>query len=84
MGDCKCVNAKVSVSGDVNAKVSCDCETSASVSVGTVTIRDGTNDYERLVHLPSIEGTVLKGDRTLPQIGVGLITEQDIDNIVFG
>lgn len=84
MGDCKCVNARVTVSGDMHAKVSCDCGPSAQVSVGTVTIRDGTNDYERLVHLPSIEGTVLKGDRTLPQIGVGLITEQDIDTIIYG
>ena len=84
MGDCKCVSAKVTVSGDIHAKVSCDGGIGGKVSVGTVTIRDGTNDYERLVNLPSIEGTVLKGDRTLPQIGVGLITEQDIDNIIYG
>lgn len=44
MGDCKCVSAKVSVSGDIHATVSCDGTTHGTVSVGTVTIRDGTNE----------------------------------------
>lgn len=84
MGDCKCIDAKVTVSNEIEARLDCDCDQLATVTVGTVTIRDGTNDYEKLVHLPSIDGHTLKGDSTLPQIGVGLITEQDIDNIIFG
>lgn len=82
--DCACVTAKVSVSGDVAAKVSCAEQPSAQVSVGTVTIRDGTNDYERLVNLPSIDGTVLKCDRSLGDIGVGDITPQAIDTMIYG
>ena len=84
MDKCPCLNAKVTVSGDVHAKVSCNDGIGASVSMGTVLIRDGTNDYERLIHKPSIEGHTLIGDSTLPQIGVGDITEQAIDNIIFG
>lgn len=45
---------------------------------------EGTGNYERLVNKPSIEGHTLVGDSTLPQIGVGDITEQDIDRIIFG
>lgn len=41
-------------------------------------------DYEKLANKPSIEGTVLIGNRTLPQIGVGNITEQDIDKLLYG
>ena len=78
------INAKMSVTDDLHARVSCDCTTHGTVTVGTVTIRDGTNDYENLVHKPSIEGHVLVGDSTLPQIGVGDITPQEIDSIVFG
>ena len=44
----------------------------------------GATDYEELTHKPSIEGHVLIGDSTLPQIGVGDITPQDIDRIIFG
>lgn len=44
----------------------------------------GTNNYEALVNKPSIEGHVLIGDSTLPQVGVGDITPQDIDRIIFG
>ncbi|MBQ9021568.1 MAG: hypothetical protein IJ113_06100 [Eggerthellaceae bacterium] len=83
MGDCKCVSAKVSVSGDIHATVSCDGTTHGTVSVGTVTIRDGTNDYERLVHKPSIEGHTLTGDSTIDQIGVGTLTVQDIEKILY-
>lgn len=44
----------------------------------------GTSDYRSLTNKPSIEGTVLIGDKTLPQIGVGTITEQDIDQLIYG
>lgn len=44
----------------------------------------GTNNYEALVNKPSIEGHVLVGDSTIKQIGVGDVTPQDIDKIIFG
>ena len=84
MDNCPCLHAKVTVSGDVHAKLSCTDQPNASVSMGTVLIRDGTNDYERLIHKPSIEGHTLVGNSTLPQIGVHDITEQDIDQIIYG
>lgn len=44
----------------------------------------GTNDYNALVNKPKIEGVVLKGDKTFRQLGLEPMTEQDIDNILFG
>ncbi len=82
--DCRCVNARVSVTGDVRANVGINPDVRATTSVGTVVIRDGTNDYEKLVNKPSIEGHELVGDSTLPQIGVLDITPQQIDQIIFG
>ena len=84
MDNCPCLNAKVTVSGDVHASVSCNDQPEASVSMGTVLIRDGTNDYNKLINHPSIEGHTLIGDSTLPQIGVNDITEQAIDQIIYG
>lgn len=84
MGDCKCVHAKVSVTQDLHASVTIGGQPNASVSVGTFATRDGTKDYEKLDNLPRIEGCVLKGDRTIGEIGVGTITPQDIDNLIFG
>lgn len=43
----------------------------------------GTNRYPALLEKPSIEGHVLVGDSTLPEIGVGDITPQDIDRIIY-
>lgn len=44
----------------------------------------GTTDYEVLENKPSIEGHVLIGDSTLPEIGVEDITPQDIDKLIYG
>lgn len=44
----------------------------------------GTNDYNALVNKPKIEGVTLKGDKTFKQLGLESMTEQDIDNILFG
>lgn len=44
----------------------------------------GTNDYNALVNKPQIEGVTLKGNRTFRQLGLESMTEQDIDNILFG
>ena len=42
------------------------------------------NSYNDLEDKPSIEGVVLQGDKTISQIGVGTMTEQDIDNLLYG
>ena len=44
----------------------------------------GTSNYEGLTNKPKIEGHTLVGDSTLRQIGVGDVTPQDIDRIIFG
>ena len=44
----------------------------------------GTLNYNALVNKPSIEGHTLQGDSTLKQIGVGDVTPQDIDAIIYG
>lgn len=44
----------------------------------------GTDDYNDLTNKPSIESAVLVGDRSLKDIGVGVVTEQMIDNLIFG
>lgn len=55
---------------------------------GKLTLRagaaHGTTYYPALSGKPSIEGHELLGDSTLPQIGVGDITPQDIDRIIYG
>lgn len=84
MDNCPCLNAKLTISNDISAKVICSDQPNAALSVGTVVYKDGTNNYEVLINKPSIEGHTLIGDSTLPQIGVGDITEQAIDNIIFG
>lgn len=84
MPDCRCLNGKVTISGGVNASATVSPGVKSSASVGTIVMRDGTNDYERLVHKPSIEGHELVGDSTLMQIGVATLTEQEIDRIIYG
>lgn len=42
------------------------------------------SDYNQLSNKPSIENTVLSGNKTLAQIGIGDITPQEIDDILFG
>lgn len=48
----------------------------------------GTNDYNSLIHKPSINGVTLIGDKTSDEIHVqakmDIITEQDIDEIIYG
>lgn len=44
----------------------------------------GTRDYEDLDHKPSIEGVTLTGDRSFRQLGLDILTEAEIDRIIFG
>lgn len=42
-----------------------------------------TGDYNDLTNKPSIEKHVLAGDSTLEQIGVGTLSVQDIEKILY-
>ena len=46
--------------------------------------RVGANDYNKLSNKPQIEGNELIGNKTYPELGLGDITPQEIDNILFG
>lgn len=41
-------------------------------------------DYEKLVNKPKIEGNELIGDKTYPQLGLEEITNQEIDDVIYG
>lgn len=43
-----------------------------------------SGDYAGLDNKPSIEGRVLDGDKTFIDLGLEALTEQDIDDIIFG
>lgn len=45
---------------------------------------EGTNDYNRLINKPSINAVELIGNKSFPQLGLDVISEQDIDKIIFG
>lgn len=53
------------------------------MTLATTSLQPET-DYAKLTNKPSIEGHTLVGDSTIQQIGVGELTPQDIDRIVFG
>lgn len=57
-------------------------EQESSLSLGQVATITGS--YEALTDKPSIEGHVLVKGSSLPEIGVEDVTEQDIDQIIFG
>lgn len=44
----------------------------------------GTSNYELLTHKPSIEGVTLIGDKTFKKLGLEPMTEQEIDQMIFG
>ena len=44
----------------------------------------GTTNYNSLTNLPKIEGHTLMGDKSFLELGLGDITQQDIDDIIFG
>ena len=52
------------------------------MDVGGVTVVCN-DDYEALRNKPSIEGHVLEGDSTIQQIGVGTLTVQEIEKILY-
>lgn len=60
-----------------------DISSGGSIQLG-LERSSGTSNYEALVNKPKIEGHTLIGDSTLDQIGVGDITPQEIDIIIYG
>lgn len=44
----------------------------------------GTNNYDRLINKPAIEGVTLQGNKSFAQLGLNRVTEQEIDRIIFG
>ena len=70
---------------DIQGKQSIDLSVAggSAISLG-IERSTGTSNYNALVNKPSIEGHVLVGDSTLGQIGVGDITPQEIDTIIYG
>ena len=44
----------------------------------------GTLNYNALINHPKIEGHTLIGDKTFQELGLDDITQQDIDEIIFG
>lgn len=44
----------------------------------------GTSYYPALIDKPKIEGVTLEGDKTFGELGLGDITPQDIDKMLFG
>lgn len=70
---------------DIQGKQSIDLSVAgeSGISLG-IERSTGTSNYIALINKPSIEGHVLIGDSTLGQIGVGDITPQAIDTIIYG
>lgn len=54
-----------------------------AANFGTVT-KIATNDYNKIINKPSIEGITLQGDKTFSQLGLDELTEQEIDKILYG
>lgn len=44
----------------------------------------GTTNYNALTNKPSIEDVVLVGNKTFKQLGLEAMTEQDIDDLIYG
>lgn len=43
-----------------------------------------TTNYNDLYNKPQIEGVTLQGNKTFPDLGLGTLTAQEIDTVIFG
>lgn len=81
------VNFKATFTDTNNLKAEFTDSNSMTAEFGETT-KVSTSNYEDLFNKPSINGVVLTGNRTSAQIKVQdmmeEITEQDIDNMIFG
>lgn len=58
-------------------------EVTVNMAVCGIATGTGAGDYERLTRKPSIDSHVLIGDSTHAEIGINLVTFQQIDNIIY-
>lgn len=52
-------------------------------SLSTPTEKIVPGDYDKLRNKPSIENVTLQGNKTIDQIGVGTMTVQEIEKILY-
>lgn len=76
------------VEGNLNKysrKISGDISQKSRLVQGAIGVNSGisgTKDYEKLYNKPRIEDVELIGNKTLPEIGVGRITNFEIESII--
>lgn len=61
------------------SKASKDVALTTSTAVGGISY-----DYNQLANKPKINGNTLVGDKDFEDLGLGQVTEQEIDNMIFG
>ena len=85
MDELKCCNicGTLTIDGDISSTLLIDDDIAASMSVGTVVIRDGTNDYNELENKPSIEDRTLEGNKTFEELGMRPMTVQEVERILY-
>lgn len=42
-----------------------------------------TDNYEELYNLPSIENVVLRGNKTFEELGMGAMSQTDVEKILY-
>lgn len=71
---------RIVIDGDIALIQTIDGEIERVYHVGTVV----RMNYNELIGKPKIEGNVLEGNKTFEELGLGEITPQDIDDIIYG
>ena len=61
--------------------LSVESEQGISLSIGKAS---GTSNYEALINKPSIEDVTLVGNKTFKQLGLEAMTQQEIDQMIYG
>lgn len=70
------IRGSVTSGASVNGNV---CDKKSIVS--TANISNGTNDYEQLLNIPSIESVQLKGNKTFEELGMSEVSNVEIDEL---
>lgn len=74
------IKGTVEVAGTIEGSLTPTREVSGSL---TIPKGGGTNDYERLINKPHIEGHELIGDKTFRQLGLDTLSVQEIEKILY-
>ena len=75
-------NFKATFDTDATFKAKFSTDANFNAKFGNVQVIP-TGDYNDLANKPSIESHVLQGDSTIEQIGVGTLTVQEIEKILY-